>query len=85
MPALRPVTDGRGQPCPQCESENQCRVIRVMDFLCGIRAEPVRCVLAGVQSSLGACQAGSELEWRVLVCLPCGLSVSCGAGVFRDR
>ena len=76
MPALRPVTDGRGQLCPQCESESQYRVIRVMHFLCGARVELVRCVLAGVQSSLGACQAGSELEWRVLVCLPCGLSMS---------
>ena len=84
MPALRPVTDGRGQPCPQCESESQYRVIRVMPFLCGARVELVRCVLAGVQSSLGACRAGSELEWRVLVCLPCGLSMSCVAGVFRD-
>ena len=84
MPALRPVTDGRGQPCPQCESESQYRVIRVMSFLCGIRVELACCVLAGVQGSLGACRAGSELEWRVLVCLPCGLSMSCGAGVFRD-
>ena len=84
MPALRPVTDGRGQPCPQCELESQCRAIRVVPSLCEMSGEFVRCVLAGVQGSLGACQATSELEGRVLVCLPCGLSVSCVAGVFRD-
>ena len=84
MPALRPVTDGRGQPCPQCESESQYRVIRVMSFLCGIRVELARCMLAGVQGSLGACRAGSELEERLLVCLQCGLSMSCVAGVFRE-
>ena len=84
MPALRPVTDGRGQPCPQCELESQYRAIRVMSLLCGIRVELARCMLAGVQGSLGACQATSELEGRVLVCLPCGLSMSCVGGVFRD-
>ena len=47
--------------------------------------EMVRYVLAEVQSSLGARQATSELEWRVLVCLPRELSMSCLAGVFRDR
>ena len=47
--------------------------------LCGMIGEMVRYVLAEVQSSLGARQATSELEWRVLVCLPRDLS-----GVFRD-
>ena len=84
MPASCYVTNGRGQPCPQCELESQCRAIRVMSSLCEMSGEFVRCVLAEVQSSLGACQAGSELERRVLVCLPCGLFMSCVAGVFRD-
>ena len=84
MPALRPVTDGRGQPCPQCGLESQYRAIRVMPSLCETCVEVARCVLVGVQSSLGACQAGSELEWGVPVCLLCGWSMSCVAGVFRD-
>ena len=60
MPALRPVTDGRGQPCPQCELESHCRAIRVVPSLCGMSGEMVRCVLAEVRSSLGTCRAGSE-------------------------
>ena len=56
----------------------------MMPSLCEMSEQMVRCVLAGVQSSRGACLAGSELEERVLVCLLCGLSMSCVAGVFRD-
>ena len=35
-------------------------MIRVVPSLCEMSGEMVRCVLAEVQSSLGACQAGSE-------------------------
>ena len=83
-PALCLVMNGRAQPCPQCELESQYRAIRVMPSLCEMREQVVRCVLAEVQSSLGARQATSELEWRVLVCMPRELSMSCVAGVIRD-
>ena len=39
-----------------------------MPSLCGMSGEMVRYVLAGVQGSLGAYRAGSELEERVLKC-----------------
>ena len=43
MPASRLETDGRGQPCPQCELESWCRAIRVMPSLCEVSEQMVRC------------------------------------------
>ncbi len=61
VPASCLETDGRAQPCPQCESWSEKRAIRAMSSLCGMSGDMVHGVLVVVLERSGVAE---QCVWR---------------------